>query len=291
MWRLERTGEGWLTLIGRYVVGLTACLVPIGLAFTAATFPGEIGDPQAGLPGFRRPRGSRQSGVEKNSERGQRGALTMHPACVPRPSRRALRAVLRIKRWFRKIRHDLRAWQLMARTDFLADHRLRSSLDQRSAMPLLNPLALLDSRQSDTALFVATGTRRLLWRLNFSASPNCRCSRDRAPTSSRSQWTPRFLSSRSNPPSPISVPTPNGRTIETIATGFFSRSPRPCHPSLPLPRRSKLIRLPRYTVYSNLHLLRGRLSEHEAATVAGFWGLTFVRIRQEFIPTRRACIS
>jgi uncharacterized protein YjbI with pentapeptide repeats len=44
MWRLKRTGDGWrsrLTLIGRYIVGLAACLVPIGLAFAAATFPGE----------------------------------------------------------------------------------------------------------------------------------------------------------------------------------------------------------------------------------------------------------
>jgi hypothetical protein len=44
MWRLERTGKDWrsrLTLTGRYIAGLTACLVPIGLAFTAATFPGE----------------------------------------------------------------------------------------------------------------------------------------------------------------------------------------------------------------------------------------------------------
>ncbi|MDQ6867023.1 MAG: pentapeptide repeat-containing protein [Pseudomonadota bacterium] len=44
MWRLEGRGKGWpgvLALTGRYVVGLTACLVPVGLAFTAATFPGE----------------------------------------------------------------------------------------------------------------------------------------------------------------------------------------------------------------------------------------------------------
>jgi uncharacterized protein YjbI with pentapeptide repeats len=44
MWRLARTGKGWrsgLALTGRYIAGLTACLVPIGLAFTAATFPGE----------------------------------------------------------------------------------------------------------------------------------------------------------------------------------------------------------------------------------------------------------
>ena len=33
---------------------------------------------------------------------------------------------------------------------------------------LLKPLALPDSRQSETALFVARGTRRLLRRLNFS---------------------------------------------------------------------------------------------------------------------------
>jgi len=44
MWRLERRSERWpgvLALTGRYIVGLTASLVPIGLAFTAATFPGE----------------------------------------------------------------------------------------------------------------------------------------------------------------------------------------------------------------------------------------------------------
>ena len=44
MWRLERTGNCWrssLALTGRYIAGLAACLVPIGLAFTAATFPGE----------------------------------------------------------------------------------------------------------------------------------------------------------------------------------------------------------------------------------------------------------
>jgi uncharacterized protein YjbI with pentapeptide repeats len=44
IWRLERRGAGWrstLALTGRYLVGLTASLVPVGLAFTAATFPGE----------------------------------------------------------------------------------------------------------------------------------------------------------------------------------------------------------------------------------------------------------
>jgi Pentapeptide repeats (8 copies) len=44
MWRLEGRGRGWqrvLALTGRYIVGLTACLIPVGLAFTAATFPGE----------------------------------------------------------------------------------------------------------------------------------------------------------------------------------------------------------------------------------------------------------
>ncbi|HXN88325.1 MAG TPA: hypothetical protein VN890_03055, partial [Methylocella sp.] len=44
MWRLERRGKSWLgvlALTGRYIAGLTACLVPIGLVFTAATFPGE----------------------------------------------------------------------------------------------------------------------------------------------------------------------------------------------------------------------------------------------------------
>jgi uncharacterized protein YjbI with pentapeptide repeats len=43
-WRLELRSKGWpgvLGLTGRYIAGLTACLVPIGLAFTAATFPGE----------------------------------------------------------------------------------------------------------------------------------------------------------------------------------------------------------------------------------------------------------
>ena len=56
----------------------------------------------------------------------------------------------------------------MARAGFLGDDRLRSSLDQRSAMPWLKSLAPQDGRQSDTALFVARGTRRLLRRLNFS---------------------------------------------------------------------------------------------------------------------------
>jgi hypothetical protein len=47
MWRLERKGVGWraaLALAGRYIVGLTAVFVSIGLAFTAATFPGEAMD-------------------------------------------------------------------------------------------------------------------------------------------------------------------------------------------------------------------------------------------------------
>jgi hypothetical protein len=41
--------------------------------------------------------------------------------------------------------------------------RLRSP-----AMPLLKPLAPQDGRQSETALFVARGTRRMLRRLDFS---------------------------------------------------------------------------------------------------------------------------
>jgi uncharacterized protein YjbI with pentapeptide repeats len=44
MWSLERRGKGWLgvlALTGRYIAGLAACLIPVGLAFTAATFPGE----------------------------------------------------------------------------------------------------------------------------------------------------------------------------------------------------------------------------------------------------------
>ncbi len=51
MLRLARTGEGWrsrLALTGRYIAGLTACLVTIGLAFAAATFPGEWLDEHAG---------------------------------------------------------------------------------------------------------------------------------------------------------------------------------------------------------------------------------------------------
>jgi hypothetical protein len=51
MWRLERRGKGWpgvLALTGRYIAGLTACLVPLGLAFTAATFPGEWLDEHVG---------------------------------------------------------------------------------------------------------------------------------------------------------------------------------------------------------------------------------------------------
>jgi len=57
----------------------------------------------------------------------------------------------------------------MARAGFLGDHRLRSSLDQGSAMPgLPKPFSPRDGRQSETAVFVARGTRRLLRRLNFS---------------------------------------------------------------------------------------------------------------------------
>jgi hypothetical protein len=57
----------------------------------------------------------------------------------------------------------------MAHTGFLGDHHLRSSLDQRSAMPgLSKPFSPQDGRQSGTALFVTRGTRRLLRRLNFS---------------------------------------------------------------------------------------------------------------------------
>jgi hypothetical protein len=57
----------------------------------------------------------------------------------------------------------------MACAGFLGDHRLRSSLDQGSAMPgLPKPFSRRDRRQSGTALFVARGTRRLLRRLNFS---------------------------------------------------------------------------------------------------------------------------
>jgi hypothetical protein len=44
MWRLERRRPGWLgvlTLTGRYVGGIAACMIPIWFAFTAATFPGE----------------------------------------------------------------------------------------------------------------------------------------------------------------------------------------------------------------------------------------------------------
>jgi uncharacterized protein YjbI with pentapeptide repeats len=51
MWRLERRGKGWpgvLALTGRYIAGLTACLIPLGLAFTAATFPGEWLDEHVG---------------------------------------------------------------------------------------------------------------------------------------------------------------------------------------------------------------------------------------------------
>ena len=51
MWRLERRGKGWpgvLALTVRYIVAFIACLVPIGLAFTAATFPGETMDERIG---------------------------------------------------------------------------------------------------------------------------------------------------------------------------------------------------------------------------------------------------
>ncbi|MGQ0445412.1 MAG: pentapeptide repeat-containing protein [Beijerinckiaceae bacterium] len=51
MWRLQRRGKGWpagLALAGRYIAALTACLVPIGLVFTAATFPGEWLDEHIG---------------------------------------------------------------------------------------------------------------------------------------------------------------------------------------------------------------------------------------------------
>jgi hypothetical protein len=51
MWRLERRGDGWLgvlALTGRYILALTACLIPVGLAFTAASFPGEWLDEHVG---------------------------------------------------------------------------------------------------------------------------------------------------------------------------------------------------------------------------------------------------
>lgn len=85
-----------------------------------------------------------------NSGVRRRGALR----AVAHPSRRRLRRPLRMRS--------------MARAGFLGDDRLRSSLDQKSAMPSLKSLAPQDGRQSDTALFVARGTRRLLRRLNFS---------------------------------------------------------------------------------------------------------------------------
>jgi pentapeptide repeat protein len=47
MWRLERRAKGW-PLTVRYVAGLTACLIPVGLAFTAATFPREWMDAHIG---------------------------------------------------------------------------------------------------------------------------------------------------------------------------------------------------------------------------------------------------
>jgi len=57
----------------------------------------------------------------------------------------------------------------MARAGFLGDHHLCSSFDQRTAVPgLPKPLSRQDGRQSETALVVARGTRRLLRRLNFS---------------------------------------------------------------------------------------------------------------------------
>ncbi len=51
MWRLERRGKGWpgvLALTGRYIAGLIACMIPVVLAFTAATFPGEWMDAHIG---------------------------------------------------------------------------------------------------------------------------------------------------------------------------------------------------------------------------------------------------
>jgi uncharacterized protein YjbI with pentapeptide repeats len=51
MWRLERRNKSWpgvLALTGRYIAGLAACLIPVGLAFTAATFPGEAMDERIG---------------------------------------------------------------------------------------------------------------------------------------------------------------------------------------------------------------------------------------------------
>jgi uncharacterized protein YjbI with pentapeptide repeats len=50
-WLLERRGEGWPAardLAVRYVLGLALCLVPIGFAFTVATFPQEWMDEHAG---------------------------------------------------------------------------------------------------------------------------------------------------------------------------------------------------------------------------------------------------
>jgi hypothetical protein len=51
MWRLERRGKGWpvvLALTVRYIAGLAACLIALGLAFSAATLPGEWLDEHAG---------------------------------------------------------------------------------------------------------------------------------------------------------------------------------------------------------------------------------------------------
>jgi uncharacterized protein YjbI with pentapeptide repeats len=51
MWRLERRGKGWPGVLGltcRYILGLAASLIPVGLAFTAATFPSEWMDGHIG---------------------------------------------------------------------------------------------------------------------------------------------------------------------------------------------------------------------------------------------------
>jgi uncharacterized protein YjbI with pentapeptide repeats len=51
MWRLEFRGQGWLAALSlplRYIAALTACLLPIGVAFAVATFPGEWLDEHIG---------------------------------------------------------------------------------------------------------------------------------------------------------------------------------------------------------------------------------------------------
>src|ERR1700730_14627900 len=108
----------------------------------------------------------------------------------------------------------------MARAVLLRDHRWRSSLDQRSAMPgLPKPFSPQDGRQSGTALFVARGTRRLLRRLNFfTITQLALLSGRRADIVALAMDATIFIVEIKSSVADFRA-TPNGGTIAPIATG------------------------------------------------------------------------